>query len=803
MDTYEGADACGKPVHTMIQTRSNVLPRLALALCVGISGCDAWISADARMSRASTALEEGQLESAMSDARILAERHPERVDAWLLLARIGLQAGDVQGALRDLERAAAGGAEAGTIRPLRDQVLLKAGNFEELVAQDARTPDEMVAKAAALAGLGRYEEADQLVKSVLAVEPRHAGSRLLQVRMLHGQGQASEARTALDALLNDEPTMVEGWLLKAHYALADSAPDVALDALALAAPGAAKQLTLPEQAGLFATMAETQLNVGQTDEAARSLSRLRALIPQSPVTEYLSARIAMAQGDVTTAVAILQRSLQEDPKHAPSRLLLGAALLEQGSVEQARSQLNALVAEQPENMGARKLLAQLYFAQGDSVAAERILSELPDGVKADPTADWMRSAILSMSGQSAESLAVLEQAAQLSPGHVPLQLDLARAYLSVGRREEAVRVLDSISGQPLGWAGKQLHVLARIQDQPRESMPGLLRQIAAESPQDPELRCVIGQFQLQLGDAAAAAEQFRAALSIAPQQVEARLGLAGVALQTADYAVAEAELRRAIAANPRTEKAYLALAAVAVRQARFQEGREWLERLITTIPESAAGRMALAELSYRDKQPEQAAALLQQAGIVAQDKQSALRQAGDIHMRAGEAAKAEPLYAQAYEQRPSGSLAVRLYASRRDLRQEAPEAVLRQWLQGHPQDVSVRAVLAEHLLGQNDLREAIAEYERLLQQGSSPAMLNNLAWAYQLTGDERAEATARRALEGAPTNPAIAHTYGWILLENGKVEQALPLLEKAALALPDNAEVQGHVRRARAIAGGG
>ncbi len=82
-------------------------------------------------------------------------------------------------------------------------------------------------------------------------------------------------------------------------------------------------------------------------------------------------------------------------------------------------------------------------------------------------------------------------------------------------------------------------------------------------------------------------------------------------------------------------------------------------------------------------------------------------------------------------------------------------------------------------------------------------MLNNLAWLYQQTGDERAEATARRAFDLAPDDPAVIDTYGWILVRSGKVTEGLAALERAAARAPDNPDIRYHHAYALAQAGQG
>jgi putative PEP-CTERM system TPR-repeat lipoprotein len=776
------------------------LPAIVL-VGLGVASCDALTSVDTRLQRATKALGEGNPEAALSDARAVVEKEPARPEAWLLLTRISLKYGDGPSALKDLERAAKAGASESELQPLRDEAMLAAGQFQKLldstVGQSGK-PDHLVALARAAASLDHREKAQSLVEQALAAEPTHLDARLLQVRLSQASGNLADASTLLARVVGDSPKSAEALLLQGQLALVNGDAAAAAKSFASAEPLSKAQLPVPSQVTLLAALVESHLAAGDVPAAAAALGRLKRRAAKWPVTDLLSARVSLAQRDATSAVATLQSLLGNQPENEPARLLLGAALLEQGAIEQARSHLTKLIAERPENMEARKLLARLHASQGDLPEAERVLSDLPTGVTADPTADWMRSALLSMSGNRTEALALLQQAARADTGNVALQLDLVRAYLGAGRRDEANALLKTIPPQKTGWAGKQLQVLGQVLGQPEAEARRSLSALATQNPRDAELRTIIGQVHLQANDLAAATEQFRGALSVNGKLAEARMGLAGVFMRQGNLDSARTELREVLTADSRNERASLALAAIAIRQSKADEARQQLETAIAANPAAVESRLALAELSLRDKDAAKADALLTQALGVTRDKSGTQVRVGDIQFRAGNFAKAAESYAAVHQQHPASMLAIRLSAARKAAGQQQPEAVLRDWLKRQPDDVMARAALAEHLLQSAAMREAIAEYETALKVRPAPVLLNNLAWAYQQVGDARAETTARRAYEGAPGNPAIADTYGYILLQKNRVSDALPLLKKAAEALPGNADVQAHYNQAKA-----
>jgi Flp pilus assembly protein TadD len=125
-----------------------------------------------------------------------------------------------------------------------------------------------------------------------------------------------------------------------------------------------------------------------------------------------------------------------------------------------------------------------------------------------------------------------------------------------------------------------------------------------------------------------------------------------------------------------------------------------------------------------------------------------------------------------------------------------PEAALN-WIDLSPNDAVMLKALASWHLGRDQLESALRYLEQVVQiDNKDPITLNDLAWVYQQTNDERALRTAERAYALLPENAAIADTLGWIQLEAGKIEPALELLEKAGKAAPQNPEIQYHLAMA-------
>lgn len=78
---------------------------------------------------------------------------------------------------------------------------------------------------------------------------------------------------------------------------------------------------------------------------------------------------------------------------------------------------------------------------------------------------------------------------------------------------------------------------------------------------------------------------------------------------------------------------------------------------------------------------------------------------------------------------------------------------------------------------------------------NEPLILNFLGYAKLEHGEDpnSAEALIRRASELAPNDASITDSLGWALYKQGKVEEAIDILQKAAVGDPAQAEIQEHL----------
>ena len=100
-----------------------------------------------------------------------------------------------------------------------------------------------------------------------------------------------------------------------------------------------------------------------------------------------------------------------------------------------------------------------------------------------------------------------------------------------------------------------------------------------------------------------------------------------------------------------------------------------------------------------------------------------------------------------------------------------------------------------------EARAALREAYRLAP--AEPVVLNYLGYAQIDRGEEPAESERmiREALRLAPDSAAITDSLGWALYKTGRVDEAIPYLERAARAEPSDVEINEHLGDAYYAAG--
>jgi cellulose synthase operon protein C len=549
-----------------------------------------------------------------------------------------------------------------------------------------------------------------------------------------------------------------------------------------------------------------------------------------------------AAGNLPAAVIELKNALQRNPYNAEARLKLGMLNLQLGDVVGARAELERAAKLHPDAKIVRLALARVWLAED---LPDRVLEDLDPGAfdalgsDTEALALTLRGDALAMLGRSAEALESFAAAMDRVPNLVDAQLGVAAVYISDGRTLDARQVLDAVlrvnptNDRAWGLLGDLEHRAGRLSE--AESAYGnairngsfpftflmqraLIRFVRGDlAAMEDDLaalrrlragalgtRFIEGLMHYGRGDYHRAQTAFEKSLLGAPGFPPSILFLGATHVAQNHWALAEEYLRTFLRQYPESEAAARMLVMVRSREGTIVDGG-WL---LVHAPGMGGGDPqsleAVARAQIETGQNDRALATLRKlANQVAADAE-AVHRVGSLFEQAGGYEEARGQYRRAVELSRDYVPAV-LSLAVLDMREGSHDRavpVLTDTLGQSPDADNVRLALAEALVFLEDFAGAIREYETLLaRQPEHAIVLNNLAFLYQVEGDPRALELAERAYALRPQEPAIADTLGWVLLNLGDVERALPLLEFAYRSLPDQPEVRYHYAAALAKAG--
>jgi cellulose synthase operon protein C len=611
---------------------------VVVAAGLAVAGCDALVSPQTRVERAQQQLDKANYRAAMTDLKTALEEEPDNVPARILLARLSLQLGDIQSAEKEIERATSAGATAEQISEIQFETLLARERWGELakLLETSTAPANRRAlyRSRLQAAQGKPAEAEQTLKAALAAAPDDADLLLELARLAAARGDLEPAMDLPERVAKAPPAHVRAQILRGSIRVVRGQYREARDELLKAQEGGRTILSIPEKLALATYLTEAHLALEDTDAAGQSLGMLDQWAPEVATTHYLHARIAMLKRDPATVVTECQKALRADPQHLQAQLLLAAAHLGQGSLEQAEETLERLLATQ-DNVAGRKLLAQVQLARGQPQRAQAVLGAVMGGADRDPQLDWLMGSALLQSGSSASALEHLERGIAALPASAERQIELATAYLAARMPAKAIEILRAIpKDSPVAPRAKGLLVLATAADKSPEEARREIDELIAKSGDDAALLAAAGTY-LASSDLSKSRALLGRAIELDPKNANAHMMLARLSVRVRDISGAEQHLREVLRNDAANQPAHLGLSELAWSQGEKEQARKWLEEAISADPSAVEARLRLAQMAFIGGDANRGRDLLNQAVDVAEDRKVALNGAGKVLARAG------------------------------------------------------------------------------------------------------------------------------------------------------------------------
>jgi putative PEP-CTERM system TPR-repeat lipoprotein len=744
--------------------------RLALFACVCLSaGCDLFVSDEERVSRAEKFLAQGEERAAAIELQNVLGSKPNNKSARLLLARVSLRQGDADAAREELGRAVASGASQADTAVLAAEIRLAKGEHAALLEEITAGQSGLDAAHAALyRGLAQAAARDlpaatESFRAALAADPSlsRAQLSLAEARYLAGEGDA--AISAIDAVLAEHPDDAQAWALKGRLLAQRGDFASATAALGSARKNAAGQLTPLELNGLLATLVESHLATRDLASARAALADLRERMPNTPLLHLLTARIAMAEQNYPLAVTEAQMTVAAAPEHAMAQLVLGAALLANGNLNQAEARLADLVRQAPDNVEARKLLAEVNLRLQRPDAALQVLASTQQSGASDAQVDAMLAWANLQRGDESAAIELLKRSLAAQPDNERLKLDLALAYVTAGRNQEAIELLDSLPAREGNPRREQLLIAAISASRSPQAAAADVERIVKAHGDDVGVLGVAANYYSRTRDFARARELLGKARALAPKDITPLSSLARVELEAGDDAAASEALQSVLKLDPANRAARMSLAQIALRAADTKAAAGHLEAARKNDARAAEPRLVLATIYLRERRSADADSVLRELEQLASEDTTLTVALGRLYANAGRFDEALNQFRTAARREPANPAwlleIARVQLARDD--RAAARISTEQALALAPDAVDANSLLAGIELREGRKEQALARAQRVRKAnpGSAPAALLEGDIQLAMRNAPAAASAFADAYELAPSGPAALRVY--------------------------------------------
>jgi len=330
--------------------------------------------------------------------------------------------------------------------------------YRGLQQLDPREPRWLHLQATILAGYGDTEPALALWRKVEELAPDYVPARLRRADCLFKSNQREQAAAAYEEVLKLDRDNPYAQLGLARLDLEAGRWDQARPRLEQVVSKTNYTLGYDLIVSLYERMGLTQRAA-----AIRSMAKasgayrdpadpwLDSLIDDclEPYRLSLTAGIVAHNGDMATALQLLERAVGVAPDDVSVHFQLGTLLAQQGKLDAAREELERCTALAPDFADAWAHLSGLLARQGRATDASRILAEGLKNCPQSPGLHLMLARNHQQAGRLGEAIAEFQESIRLRPNEADAYLELGQLYIRADRTAEGLeQIRRALAAEP-------------------------------------------------------------------------------------------------------------------------------------------------------------------------------------------------------------------------------------------------------------------------------------------------------------------------------------------------------------------
>jgi tetratricopeptide (TPR) repeat protein len=507
--------------------------------------------------------------------------------------------------------------------------------------------------------------------------------------------------------------------------------------------------------------------------SAQDSSKLIADKPRSDRENYFEAAKQKILGNYDKATELYKKCLEQDPTDAAAMYELAGIYSEEGNAADAAPLAQKAAELDPSNKWYKILLLQVYQAQGNYKDAGKIIGEL---VASDPeNLEYLENQALNFIydndyKNAVKSYDLLEQKLGINED---ISIQKEKIYIMMGKPDKAIEEIQKLSAafpdEPRFLEMlAELYMTSGMDDKALATYNEILR----IDPENPYINISLSDYYRKKGDKEKSFEYLKAGFANPNLDIDSK-----VSILLAYYSVTEIyssykdeafELASImIKAHPEDPKAYSIYADFLMQDKRYSEARDTFQKVISL---DSTRYLVWEQLLYAESE-------LNDNKSIAVDSKRALNIFPDqpmLYLFAGAASFQLKDFESAAKYFKNG---VNFVAGN--------DKMLAQFY----------SYLGDTYFQLKDNEHSDEAYEKALKiEPSNALVLNNYAYYLSLRNLnlEKAEQMAKKAVELDPGNGSNQDTYGWVLFQLGKYDDAKEWIDKAIQSGEQSAVVLEH-----------
>jgi len=745
-------------------------------------------------------LAKGDLKAAEIELRNAVRLSPDNPVIRARLAQVYLDLGDAASAERESRAARERKGDEEDYLTILSDALLRQGKFGDVLdlIQPGDRPPALESKVrtalgTAAAGLNDRNKAEAMLRDAMRLDPEAAQPKVQLAQLLNRQNH-EEADKLIDSAVAANPRSAEILRVKAEMAQTRGDQDGAMRLF-----DEALQI---DPKDLQAHLGRANINIGRGKFkiADEDLDPILKATPNNFMANYLRGLELAKEQQYAAADRIFDRISPAFPRFWPGYYLQGATKLALGQSAQAESILSKYLAHVPDDLRASRLIASAALQQHAPPRAIDYLKPLVNRPTVDAETLTLLGNAYMADGKPELALQQFEKAATLDPGNQAIKARVAISEINSGRGQQGLAELEQVFANESGEtiAGPTL-VLTELRAGRVEKAAEVAASLIKLDANNPLYQTLFGVVQVAQRDYVGAETAFRAALARDPEFAAATRDLAKLYLATGRTDDAKKVYGDLLSKKPDDGAALLGLADIALTEKKWSEAVDHINRARTAKPNDPAAGIKLVNVYELRNDWNNARTVA--GDLVAQFPQDVNVQIAQAiaFLGSGDTKSAISSYKRAYEIAPNSipilSRYVALLTSAKEFREA--RTVLQEAVAREPRNASLKGDLIRAEAEVDGLDAALAKAHELAKDDPDNNIYDLVsAELYEKAGRPRdAVALLEAAIAARPSDDGLTTVLSRLYISTGDLTKAEAVLTRRLAAEPKSLTVRAALAR--------